>query len=153
MPQASHSVNCGSRRRARFSRARPIYPVNPVSDYFSLGQGTPQVWELNNYAAGLAFCELRITKTSTIQPSTPDQHSMTVPIDYGLTGYVWDANGNRSTVMGLINPFWIAVNMLLRATNLAHCIPPPIDTQSIIVTLPPSSFFTFAGSTVGTWVS
>jgi hypothetical protein len=78
---------------------------------------------------------------------------MTVPIDYGLTGYVWDANGNRSTVMGLINPFWIAVNMLLRATNLAHCIPPPIDTQSIIVTLPPSSFFTFAGSTVGTWVS
>jgi hypothetical protein len=55
--------------------------------------------------------------------------------------------------MGLINPFWIAVNMLLRATNLAHCIPPPIDTQSIIVTLPPSSFFTFAGSTVGTWVS
>jgi hypothetical protein len=27
-------------------------PVNPTTDYFSLGQGTPQVWEPNNYAAG-----------------------------------------------------------------------------------------------------
>src|ERR1700683_4380552 len=87
MPQASHSVNCGSRRRARFSRARPIYPVNPVSDYFSLGQGTPQVWELNNYAAGLAFCELRITKTSTIQPSTPDLSSQSgVGLLFARTG-------------------------------------------------------------------
>jgi hypothetical protein len=76
--------------------------LHAVQDCFSLGQGTPQVWEPNNYAAGLAFCELRITKSSTIQPSTPDQHSMTVPIDYGLTGYVWDANANRTTVMGLV---------------------------------------------------
>jgi len=128
-------------------------PVNPATDYFSLGQGTPQVWEPNNYAAGVALCELRITKSSTIQPSTPDQHSMTVPIDYGLTGYIWDAKGDRSSVMGLINPFWICVNMLLRATGLSHGIAPPITTQSIVVTLPPSSFFSFVGSTVGTWVS
>ena len=93
-------------------------PANPTQDYFSLGQGTPQVWKANNYAAGVAVCEIRIVKSTTIQPSTPDQHQMTVPIDYGLWGWVWDQYGTRSAVKGLINPFWIAVNMLLRALAL-----------------------------------
>ena len=31
-------------------------PANPATDYFSLGQGTPQVWEPNVYAAGTAVC-------------------------------------------------------------------------------------------------
>ena len=43
---------------------------------------------------------------------------MTVPIDYGMWGWTWDQNGNRTAVRGLINPFWIAVNMLLRAMGL-----------------------------------
>jgi hypothetical protein len=102
-------------------------PANPQTDSFSLGQGTPQVWEPNNCAAGVAFCEVRITKPSTIQPSTPDQHQMTVALDYGLSGYVWDQNGNRSVVAGLINPFWIAVNMLLRATGLTASLEAPLD--------------------------
>jgi hypothetical protein len=93
-------------------------PGNPAYDYFSLGQGTPQVWQPNNYAAGVALCEMRISKSSTIQPSTPDQHKMTVPIDYGMWGWVWDAAGNRNAVKGLVNPFWIAVNMLLRTMGL-----------------------------------
>jgi hypothetical protein len=93
-------------------------PVNASTDYFSLGQGTPQVWQPNNYAAGVALCEMRIVKPSAIQPSTPDQHKMTVPIDYGLWGWVWDHTGARSAVQGLVNPFWIAVNMLLRAMGL-----------------------------------
>src|SRR5579884_3855590 len=93
-------------------------PANPTYDYFSLGQGTPQVWEPNNYAAGTAVCEVRIPKPSAIQPSTPEQHQMTVPIDYGLWGWTWDQNGNRTAVKGLVNPFWIAVNMLLRALGL-----------------------------------
>ena len=93
-------------------------PANPSSDYFSLGQGSPQVWEPNVYAAGTAACEIRIVKSTTIQPSTPDQHQMTVPIDYGMWGWTWDQNGNRTGVKGLINPFWIAVNMLLRAMGL-----------------------------------
>jgi len=93
-------------------------PANPATDSFSLGQGTPQVWEPNNYAAGTAACEIRIVKSTTIQPSTPDQHQMTVPIDYGLWGWTWDQSGNRTAVKGLINPFWIAVNMLLRAMGL-----------------------------------
>ena len=33
-------------------------------------------------------------------------------------GWTWDQNDNRSAVKGLINPFWIAVNMLLRAMGL-----------------------------------
>jgi hypothetical protein len=93
-------------------------PGNPATDYFSLGQGTPQVWEPNVYAAGTAACEIRIVKSTTIQPSTPDQHQMTVPIDYGMWGWTWDQNGNRSALKGLVNPFWIAVNMLLRAMGL-----------------------------------
>jgi len=93
-------------------------PANPTTDYFSLGSGSPQVWEPNVYAAGTAACEIRIVKSSTIQPSTPDQHQMTVPIDYGMWGWTWDQNGNRTAVKGLINPFWIAVNMLLRALAL-----------------------------------
>jgi len=93
-------------------------PANPITDYFSLGSGSPQVWEPNVYAAGTAACEIRIVKSSTIQPSTPDQHQMTVPIDYGMWGWTWDQSGNRTAVKGLINPFWIAVNMLLRAMGL-----------------------------------
>ena len=49
---------------------------------------------------------------------------MTVPIDYGMWGWTWDQNGNRTAVRGLINPFWIAVNMLLRAMGL-YGDPPP----------------------------
>ncbi len=56
------------------------------NDNFSLGQGSPQVWEPNVYAAGTAACEIRIVKSTTIQPSIPDQHQMTVPIDYGMWG-------------------------------------------------------------------
>ena len=93
-------------------------PANPSSDYFSLGQGSPQVWEPNVYAAGTAACEIRIVKSTTIQPSTPDQHQMKVPIDFGMWGWTWDQAGNRTAVKGLVNPFWIAVNMLLRAMGL-----------------------------------
>ncbi|MGA2721577.1 MAG: hypothetical protein ABSG79_04105 [Bryobacteraceae bacterium] len=93
-------------------------PANASTDYFSLGQGSPQVWEPNVYAAGTAACEIRIVKSTTIQPSTPDRHQMTVPIDYGLWGWTWDQSGNRTAVRGLINPFWIAVNMLLRSMGL-----------------------------------
>jgi len=91
--------------------------ANPA-DSFSLGQGTPQVWEPNIFAAGTAACEIRIVKSTTIQPSTPDQHQMTVPLDCGLWGWAWDQNGNRTAVKGVVNPFWIAVNMLLRALGL-----------------------------------
>lgn len=99
---------------------RYIQGTDPAGagDSFSLGQGTPQVWQPDNFAAGVAACEIRIQKSSTIQPSTPDQHQMIVPVDYGMWGWTWDAGGTRHAVQGLVNPFWIAVNMLLRALGI-----------------------------------
>lgn len=92
-------------------------PVNPGTDSFSLGQGSPQVWG-PEMAAGTAFAEIRIVKPSKLQPSTPDQHSMTVPISQGLGGRVWDSSGNASWVNGLTNPAWVAINCYLRAIGL-----------------------------------
>ena len=68
-------------------------------------------------AAGTAFAEIRRTDAPGIQPTTTDQHTMTIPVSKGLAGYTWDSGGNRSLTPGLINPFWIAVNSLLRATG------------------------------------
>jgi hypothetical protein len=97
---------------------REVVGTDPQSDSFSLGQGTPQVWGPQR-AAGTAFVEIRRTDQSGIQPSTTDQHQMQVPISQGLTGWTWDQNGNRTAATGLTNPFWIAVNTLLRALGLA----------------------------------
>ncbi|MGO9097938.1 MAG: hypothetical protein ACLP9Y_00280 [Mycobacterium sp.] len=92
-------------------------PCDLNHDFFSLGQGTPQVWG-PEMAAGTAFVEIRRTDQSGIQPTTTDQHQMQVPISQGLAGYTWDQNGNRTLVSGLTNPFWIAVNSFLRAIGL-----------------------------------
>ena len=92
-------------------------PCDPTHDSFSLGNGTPQVWG-PEMAAGTAFVEIRRTDQKGIQPTTTDQHQMQVPISQGLAGYTWDQNGNRTLVNGLTNPFWIAVNCLLRALGL-----------------------------------
>ena len=70
-------------------------------------------------AAGTAFVEIRRPDQPGIQPTTTDQHQMQVPISQGLTGWTWDQNGNRTAVAGLTNPFWIAVNSLLRALGLS----------------------------------
>ena len=51
---------------------------------------------------------------------------MQVPISQGLTGWTWDHSGNRTAVTGLTNPFWLAVNSLLRAIGLAGA---PSGTQ------------------------
>ncbi|HZT28813.1 MAG TPA: hypothetical protein VFA33_02945 [Bryobacteraceae bacterium] len=100
---------------------REVAGADPQTDSFSLGQGTPQVWGPQR-AAGTAFVEIRRTDQSGIQPSTTDQHQMQVPISQGLTGWTWDQNGNRTAVTGLTNPFWIAVNSLLRALGVAGAL-------------------------------
>src|SRR5579884_4303801 len=98
---------------------REVSGNDPQADSFSLGQGTPQVWGPQT-AAGTAFVEIRRTDQPGIQPTTTDQHQVQVPISLGLTGWTWDQNGNRTAVTGLTNPFWIAVNSLLRAMGLAN---------------------------------
>ena len=106
-------------------------PVNPTSDSFSLGQGTPQVWG-PQMAAGTAFVEIRRTDASGIQPTTADSHDMQVPISEGLSGWVWDSDGNRTAVSGLTNPFWIAVNTLLRALGISGTVPTRLNSVSSI---------------------
>jgi hypothetical protein len=102
---------------------REVAGNDPQSNSFSLGQGTPQVWGPET-AAGTAFVEIRRTDQSGIQPTTTDQHQMQVPISQGLTGWTWDQNGNRTAVTGITNPFWIAVNSLLRALGFSGVTSP-----------------------------
>lgn len=96
---------------------REISGVDPQSDSFSLGQGTPQVWGPQR-AAGTAFVEIRRADDPGIQPSLPESHSMQVPISKGLSGWTWDSSGVRTLTDGLTNWAWIAVNSLLRALGL-----------------------------------
>lgn len=103
-------------------------PADPATDPFSLGQGTPQHWEIPDptfgsilpLAAGTAFVELRYAKSagSGLSPTTTESHSMQVPVARGLTGVTYDAGGAQSVVEGLTNPFWVAVNTYLRALGI-----------------------------------
>lgn len=116
-------------------------PVDPSTDAFSLGQGTPQRWDvpdptfpniltgaLHNIiplAAGTAFVELRYQKDTNkgISPTAAESHSMTVPVASGLTGVIFDTGGNRASVPGLTNPFWIALNSYFRSLGLENGTP------------------------------
>lgn len=71
-------------------------------------------------AAGTAIVELLYPKPAGIQPTAPESHYMSVPIAEGLTGWTWDNAGTRSSAPGLTNPFWIAVNTLIRALGLQN---------------------------------
>ncbi|HEY4364470.1 MAG TPA: phage tail protein [Bryobacteraceae bacterium] len=96
---------------------RELHGEDPdtVDDFLMTAGGAIQG---DNKAAGLAFVDLRYAKPSGINPSTTDSHSMVVPVSKGLSGWVWDADGTRTSVSGLTNPFWIAVNVYLRALGL-----------------------------------
>jgi hypothetical protein len=112
-------------------------PITPTTDPFSLGQGTPQRWDIPDpvfgniltgqphdilpFAAGTAFCEVRYSKSpgSGIAPTTAESHTLSVPLSKGLTGVKYDASGVLPTsVAGLNNPFWVAANMYWRALGL-----------------------------------
>jgi hypothetical protein len=98
--------------------------ANPTSPSFSLGQTAPgsnptySVWGPQT-AAGTAFVELRYAKPSGINPTIPEQHSMTVPIAQGLQGLVYNAaNPTGTNYAGLTNPFWVAANTYIRALSM-----------------------------------
>lgn len=111
-------------------------PVTPTTDAFSLGQGTPQRWDIPDptysniltgqthdilpFSAGTAFVELRYAKDpgKGIAPTTTGAHSMSIPIARGLTGVTYDSGGAQSVVSGLTNPFWVAVNTYFRALGI-----------------------------------
>ena len=146
------------------------------TDFFSLGQGTPQNWfipdpNFNNiltpgpgttghnpaarlttsagpgqilpYAAGTAVSELRYRKApaSGIAPTTAESHTMTVPIAQGLPGFAYDPVNPRSTIAGLVNPFWIAANSYWRALGVN-----PNDQTTQLATIVRDSFVNLTGS-------
>jgi hypothetical protein len=109
-------------------------PAIPATDAFSLGQGTPQRWDVPDptfgsilpLAAGTAFVELRYPKEAGkgLSPTTTAQHSMQVPISRGTIGVTYDPGGTSQTVVeGMVNPFWVAVNTYLRALGIDHAEP------------------------------
>ena len=118
-------------------------------DAFSLGQGTPQVWDeydptfsndgkpnsIMPYAAGTAVCEIRYPKSpgSGLAPTTAESHTMQVPLRLGLEGTVFDADGNGTLVQGIVNPFWVAANSYFRALGVNHADP---STQLSYLVLP-----------------
>lgn len=74
---------------------------------------------LNNYSAGVAFLVLRYSKPSGLTLTPITQHQMTAYVGEGLGGWVWTAPGTSAFfISGLVNPVWVAVNVLLKCFKL-----------------------------------
>jgi hypothetical protein len=69
-------------------------------------------------AAGTAFLMIRRSDAKGLQLSRLSEHAMEAVVAQGLSGWVWTSPGVRVFGPPLINPIWIAVNMLLRARGL-----------------------------------
>jgi len=101
------------------------------SDYFSLaidGDQTGGSWRKvytggktydDNFAAGTAALVIKREDDNGLQLSTLNNHTMQAIITYGLRGWVWTGAGARSWVV-LVNPVWIAINMMLKALGLRY---------------------------------
>jgi hypothetical protein len=73
----------------------------------------PDVW-----SGGTAFTEIRRTDAKGLQLTRLSEHDMQVVISQGMGCWTWTAPGSRSWTSGCINPFWIAVNVYLRAIGM-----------------------------------
>ena len=85
-----------------------LIPGSPIRQWNAKGRSRP---------ASL-LPGIRTGAVEGLQPSTPHRHEMNVPVEYGLRGWTWDQNGDRTAVPDLVNSSWIAVNALLRAMGL-----------------------------------
>ena len=72
----------------------------------------------DNFAAGTAFLVIRRSDTKGLQLTKPGDHAMVAYVQMGMSGWVWTSPGVRVFGPPLVNPVWIAVNMLLRARGL-----------------------------------
>ncbi len=122
-----------------------IDPAN-AGDYFSLGEtgdrraSKAEPWRyayggastyLENYAAGVAFVELRVSDAMGVQLSRVTDHQMKAWVDAGMGGWTWSDPATRIWQAPLINPVWIAVNVLLkaRARRGSEANPPSMADQ------------------------
>ena len=73
---------------------------------------------LDNFAAGTAFVVTRRSDAQGLQLSSPGDHGMIATVTQGLSGWVWTSPGVRVYGLCMVNPVWIAVNMVFRARGL-----------------------------------
>ncbi len=73
---------------------------------------------LDNFAAGTAFIVIRRSDSKGLQLSSPGDHAMIATVAQGLSGWVWTSPGVRVYGPCMVNPVWIAVNMVFRARGL-----------------------------------
>ncbi|MBZ5596020.1 MAG: hypothetical protein LAP39_27575 [Acidobacteriia bacterium] len=111
---------------------RQVLGADPAADgdWFSLDQSgdtTGGDWRKvhsgnstykDNYAAGTAFMVIRRSDTKGLQLTKPGDHAMVAYVQMGMSGWVWTSPGARVFGPPLVNPVWIAINMLLRARGL-----------------------------------
>jgi hypothetical protein len=96
------------------------------------------------FSAGTAFVEIRVPQPVAkggLIPTAPSAHSISVPIAQGLTGWTFDADGNRTAVTGLVNPAWICLNTYFRALGIQNA-----DAATQLETFVLSSFYKGDGS-------
>jgi hypothetical protein len=97
-------------------------PIPTGDQGYEQFQLTPASTTNMPFAAGTAFVELRYAKSNVVAPTTPLEHSMTVPIAQGLYGWTFDSSGSPTSQGGLTNPFWIAVNSYFRALGIQDAL-------------------------------
>ncbi|MDQ2947586.1 MAG: hypothetical protein M3Y27_16910 [Acidobacteriota bacterium] len=61
---------------------------------------------------------IRRSDTKGLQLTKPGDHAMVAYVQMGMSGWVWTSPGVRVFGPPLVNPVWIAINMLLRARGL-----------------------------------
>jgi hypothetical protein len=110
------------------------------SDFFALDQapwGVPPVG--STWAAGTAFAEIRRTDSPGLQLTAVEDHTMSVLLDEGIGGWIWNGPGDRQWFEGLGNVVWVAVNVYLRGIGLrcdptrANLIPSEVMEQFVDV--------------------
>ncbi len=101
-----------------------------ATDFFSLDQSgntTGGDWRKvysgastykDNFAAGTAFIVIRRSDAKGLQLTKPGDHAMVAYVQMGMRGWVWTSPGVRVFGPALVNPVWIAINMLFRARGL-----------------------------------
>lgn len=90
---------------------------DPNSQFFSLGEGTPQTYDVYK-AAGVAFVDIRRTDAKGQQLSKVQDHAGTASVSGGLGGWYWPDASTRAWAAPMTSPVWIAVNEWLRTKQV-----------------------------------
>lgn len=99
----------------------PVQNNNPDSNsqWFSLGQGTPQTYGVYK-AAGVAFLDIRRTDAKGQQLSKITDHAMVASVSGGMGGWYWPTATTRAWAQPMTNPAWIMVNEWLRTKQVFY---------------------------------